>query len=230
MTPAKTRREQQVETRDALLRSAARLFRERGLEGTSVEEIAADAGFTKGAFYANFKSKEELFLTMLDEKFSAEIERMDEALAGTGDPGEEARHAAAEFGEYVFADSEWPVLYFQFAAQAARDEDFRQELATRRRAMRERMVKVLERWSADFPAEPPIPLEDLAAITDVMATGYIVERTIDPKIREELLPMMMGIFFLGCQAMSVGWVPPPKKGQAGSAPEAAASRNSGAGR
>jgi AcrR family transcriptional regulator len=230
MSSVGTRKEQQAATRDALLHSAARLFRERGLEGTSVEEIAAEAGFTKGAFYANFRSKEELFLTMLDEKFGEEIERIDRALSGHGDPGEEARHAAADFGRYVFADSEWPVLYFQFAAQAARDEDFREELATRCRTMRERMVKILERWSADFPADPPIPLEDLAAMTDLMGTGYIVEHTIDPEIREELLPMMMGIFFLGCQAMAVGWVPPPKAGQDESAPEAAASRSRGAGR
>jgi AcrR family transcriptional regulator len=225
----RTRKEQQAATREALLRSAARLVRERGLDGTSVEEIAADAGFTKGAFYANFKSKEELFLTMLDENFGAEIDRMDEALSGRGDPGEEARQAAEEFTRYL-KDPEWPLLYFQFAAQAARDEDFRQELATRCRAMRERMVRVLERWSADFPVEPPVPLKDLAAITDVMATGFIAERTVDPDIPEELFPTMMGIFFLGCQAMAVGWVPPPKEGQAGSEPEVAASRSSGAGR
>jgi len=227
----KVRKEQQAKTREALLRSAARLVRERGLDGTSVEGIAADAGFTKGAFYANFKSKEELFLTMLDENFAAEIDRMDQALSGRGDPGEEARQAAEEFTRYL-ADPEWPLLYFQFAAQAARDEDFRQELATRCRAMRARMVEILRRWSADFPAEPPVPLDDLAAMTDIMATGYIAEHTIDPEIREELLPTMMGIFFLGCQAMAVGWQPPPKvsERQAGSPPEAAASRSSGAGR
>jgi AcrR family transcriptional regulator len=225
----RTRKQQQTETREALLRSAARLIRERGMDGASIEEIAADAGYTKGAFYANFKSKEELFLTMLDENFGAEIDRMDEALSGRGDPGEEVRHAAEEFTRYL-ADPEWPLLYFQFAAQAARDEDFRQELATRCRAMRGRMEKVLERWSADFAAEPPIPLKDLATITDIMATGYIAERTTDPEIREELLPTMMGLFFLGCQAAAVGWEPPPKEGQEGSVPEAAASRNSGAGR
>jgi hypothetical protein len=136
---------------------------------------------------------------------------MDKALAGTGDPGEEARQAARDFTEYVFADPEWTVLYFQFAAHASRDEDFREELATRNRAMRERMVEVFRRWSEDFPAEPPIPLEDLAAMTDFMATGFLSERTIDPEIREELLPTMMGIFFLGAQAMAVGWQPPPKR-------------------
>jgi AcrR family transcriptional regulator len=206
-----TRKERQADTRTSLLRSAARLFTKRGMEGTSVEEIAADAGYTKGAFYANFKSKEELFLTMLDEHFAAEIERMDRALSGSGDPGEEARHAAADFTDYVFADSEWPILYFQFAAHAARDEEFRAELATRTRAMREKMAEILRRWSADFPTEPPLPVEDLSAMVDFMGTGFVIERTVDPDIPEELFATMMGIFFLGCQAMAVGWQPPPKE-------------------
>ena len=210
------RKERQAETRTALIASAAELFRERGLEATSIEEIASNAGYTKGAFYANFKSKEELFLTIVDEKFGGEIERMDRILSGSGDPDEEARHAAADFAGYVFSDPEWPSLYFQFAAQAARDEDFRQELATRCRTMRARMTEIYRRWSATFPPGPPVPLEDLATMTDVMATGFVTERTIDPEIREDLLPTMMGIFFLGCQAMAVGWQPPPWDSSAGS--------------
>jgi AcrR family transcriptional regulator len=204
-----TRKERQVDTRISLLRSAARLFSKRGMEGTSVEEIAAEAGYTKGAFYANFKSKEELFLTMLDEHFAAEIERMDRALAGSGDPGEEARHAAAAFTDYVFADSEWPVLYFQFAAQAARDEEFREELATRSQAMRAKMVEILRRWSAG-EKEPPLPLEDLSAMIDFMASGFILERTVDPDIPEEMFATMMGVFVLGVRAMAEGWEPPPR--------------------
>jgi AcrR family transcriptional regulator len=204
-----TRKERQADTRTSLLRSAAALFSKRGMEGTSVEEIAAEAGYTKGAFYANFKSKEELFLTMLDEHFAAEIERMDRALAGSGDPGEEARHAATAFTQYVFADSEWPTLYFQFAAQAARDEEFREELATRSRAMRAKMVEILRRWSAG-EKEPPLPLEDLSAMIDFMASGFILERTVDPDIPEEMFATMMGVFVLGVRAMAEGWEPPPR--------------------
>lgn len=205
------RKERQAETRTSLLRSAAHLFCKRGMEGTSVEEISSDAGYTKGAFYANFKSKEELFLAMLDEKFGAEIERMDRALAGSGDFDEEARHAAAVFTDYVFADSEWPTLYFQFAAQAARDEDFRQELVTRIHAMRAKMAEIFRRWGEDFPAEPPIPLEDIAAMTDFMGTGFVVERTVDPDVPDEIFATMIGIFLLGLQAAAVGWQPPARE-------------------
>jgi AcrR family transcriptional regulator len=202
------RKQKQARTRASLMRSAARLFCRRGLEGSSVEEIAADAGYTKGAFYANFRSKEELFLTMLDQHFAEELERMDRALSGEGDPQQEARDAAADFVRYIFQDSEWPPLYFQFAAQAARDPEFRQELSTRARAMRAKMVEVFRRWSAEFPEEPPLPLEDLAAMVDFMASGFILERTIDPDLPEELYATMTGVFFLGVQALAAGWQPP----------------------
>jgi AcrR family transcriptional regulator len=201
-----TRLEKQERTRDALLRSSSKLFCRRGLEGTSIDDVAADAGYTKGAFYANFKSKEELFLVMLDEKFSAELERIDSALAGTGDADEEARTAAAEYIHFA-SDDEWPRLYFEFAAHAARNEEFREELATRQRAMRERLVTVYERWSKDFPAEPPLPLADIAAMTFFMADGFLTDRLIDPELSEELYAKMLGVFFKGLQAMALGWEP-----------------------
>ena len=78
-----TRREKQQRTRGSLLKAAARLFCRHGLEGTSVDQIAQAAGYTKGAFYANFKSKEELFLVMLDERFSSELGRIDHNFSDT---------------------------------------------------------------------------------------------------------------------------------------------------
>ena len=72
-TEALTRREKQQRTRKSLLHAATQIFCQRGLEGASIDEVAQAAGYTKGAFYANFKSKEELFLVMLDERFSEEL-------------------------------------------------------------------------------------------------------------------------------------------------------------
>jgi AcrR family transcriptional regulator len=204
--PGLSRTEKQEGTRRALLEAASRLFCGRGLEGTSIDEIAAAAGYTKGAFYANFSSKEELFLVMLDEKFSQELERLDRTLAGTDDPDQEARTAAAEYIHFASND-EWPRLYFQFAAHAARNEEFRQEFATRQRAMRDRLGTVYERWARDFPADPPLPLPDIAAMTYFMADGFLVDRLIEPGLSEDLYPAMLAVFFRGLQAMALGWEP-----------------------
>ena len=81
--PRLTRKEKQAHTRECLMQSAARVFTRRGLQQASIDEVAEDAGFTKGAFYANFKSKEELFLVMLDDRFAEALERLERMLAGT---------------------------------------------------------------------------------------------------------------------------------------------------
>jgi AcrR family transcriptional regulator len=210
MPRRRTRKEQQAHTRSCLMSSAAKVFARRGLQQASIDEVAEDAGFTKGAFYANFKSKEELFLVMLDEKFAAEIERVDRILAGRDEPGEEARQATEDFIRFVNADPEWPRLSFEFTAYAARNDEFRQELATRNRALQRKLAEVYRRWSADFPFDPPIPIEDVSTITFCMTKGFVAEQLIEPELREEMAGTMMAIFFLGMQAAAAGWQPPPK--------------------
>ena len=210
MSPALTRKQKQEKTRSALLESATKIFCRRGLANTSIDDVAEEAGYTKGAFYANFKSKEELFLVMLDEKFAAEIERVDRILAGGDEPGEEAREATVDFIRFVNADPEWPRLSFEFTAYAARNDEFRQELATRNRALQRKLAEVYRRWSADFPFDPPIPIEDISTITFCMTKGFVAEQLIEPELREELAGTMMAIFFLGMQAAAAGWQPPPK--------------------
>lgn len=65
-----TRREQQEHTRRSLVEAAARIFGERGFAGASIEEIVAEAGFTRGAFYANFRTKHELLDAVLEQRDS----------------------------------------------------------------------------------------------------------------------------------------------------------------
>jgi AcrR family transcriptional regulator len=202
-----TRRQKQAETRKSLLRSAAKAFCRKGLEGASVEEVAQEAGYTKGAFYANFKSKEELFLVMLDERFSEQLDRIDSLLGGEEEPGEEARHAAQDFIRSFRGEEDWKRLYFEFVAYAMRNDEFRQELATRHRALRARLAEIYRRWAAGFPTEPPIPFEDIAAMTDFMSDGFLLDRMVDPELDEELYATMLAIFFRGLQATAVGWEP-----------------------
>jgi len=199
--PVLTRREKQQRTRKSLLRAATEMFCKRGLDGASVDEVAQAAGYTKGAFYANFKSKEELFLVMLDERFAEEIERLDRLLAGTDEPQEEAVAAAADFIRFA-TDQEWQRLSFQFLAYAARNEEFRQELATRQKAMRERMASVFTRWKQSFGADFALPIEDITAMTFFMADGFLAGRIIEPDLSEELYTTMVAVFLRGLQAMT----------------------------
>src|SRR5947207_2034609 len=101
-----------VHTRTCLMASAAKVFTSRGLQQASIDEVAEDAGYTKGAFYANFKNKEELFLAMLDERFTERIEQIESVIAGEGTAAERARRAGDEFTHMIVADPEWQRLFF----------------------------------------------------------------------------------------------------------------------
>jgi len=198
---ALTRREKQQRTRQSLIKAASEMFCRHGLDGASIDDVAQAAGYTKGAFYANFKSKEELFLVMLDERFSEELERLDELLAGTHEPQEEAAAAAADFISFA-TDEAWQRLSVQFLAYAARNDEFRQELATRQQAMRDRMAKVLTRWKEGIGADFPLPVSDITAMTFFMADGFLAGRVIEPELRDELYTTMVGVFLRGLQALA----------------------------
>ena len=90
------KREQSDENRDALLATASRLFRERGIDGVGVAEIAREAGLTHGALYAHFRSKDEL----ASEAFARGL-----ALSREAFRGESARrkHSVSEYLDYLLS-------------------------------------------------------------------------------------------------------------------------------
>ncbi|MDE3070265.1 MAG: TetR/AcrR family transcriptional regulator [Acidobacteriota bacterium] len=197
---AMTRRESQAMTRAALLRAAARAISRHGLHGASIDRIAEEAGYTKGAFYANFSSKEELLLVMLDERFGANLKRLDATLAGIGEPAVEAREASEEFMLNVESDPEWPRIYQELAAHAARNEAFRLELAARQRAMRARVARIYARWAAAVGVEEVLPSDDVAAMTSFMASGFVLERIVEPDLDHALYTSMLEVFLRGLMA------------------------------
>jgi AcrR family transcriptional regulator len=225
MSPALTRKEKQAKTRSALLSSAAKLICRKGIADASIDDVATDAGYTKGAFYANFKSKEELFLVMLDQRYADELERLEAGLPGEGAPAEEVRASAEDFIRFVWSDPQWPKLYFEFVAYAARNPEFRQELATRDRAMREGIAEIIRNWAADLPGEPPFPYEDLAMMLFCMADGFLMAQLKEPELGEELYGTMVTTFFRGVGAAALGL-----DLEAIAEAQAAKSRKAGAGR
>jgi AcrR family transcriptional regulator len=204
MSPALTRKEKQAKTRSALLSSAAKLICRKGITEASIDDVATDAGYTKGAFYANFKSKEEMFLVMLDEAYAEELERLEAHLPGEGAPAEEVRASAEDFIRFVRSDPEWPRLYFEFVVYAARNPEFREELATRNRAMRERIADVIRNWSAGFSAESPFPFEDIAAMLFCMADGFLIQQLVEPETDADLYGTMNATLFKGIAASALG--------------------------
>ena len=201
--PGVSRRERHARTREELIAAAGAVFARRGLERASIDEIAAEAGYTKGAFYSSFRSKEDLFLAIVDERFEAEVDRLDAVLVpGGDDPQGQARQAAVDVVRTVGADPDWARLFFEFTLRASRDAEFREHLAARYETLRERLAAIYSRWAEDFPGEPPVAFEEIATMTYCMANGFLLEQLIEPELSDELNGTMFAIFFRGLQAMA----------------------------
>jgi AcrR family transcriptional regulator len=196
-----TRKERQEHTRARLMSSAARVAARRGLEGASLDEVAEEAGYTKGAVYANFAGKEDLFLAMLDARFADRLAELDRVLAVDAPPEEQARRAARDFIAAIESEPEWERLFFEFAVYASRNEGFRRELVARYRALRERIAELLDQRARELGIEPAVPPDQLATMTFAMANGIARERLLEPEaVPDELYPTMMATFFAGLRA------------------------------
>jgi AcrR family transcriptional regulator len=199
-----TRKEQQANTRARLLEAAGKVFARRGLHQASIDDVAEEAGFTKGAFYANFASKEDLFLAMLDQRFVERLEELERATAGDEAPEEQARQAGSDFSRAIGADPEWERLFFEFAAHAGRNEDFRRELVKRYRILRGRIEELYRHRIERDPEmhESPVPLDKLALMSFAMVNGMALEKMLEPDLVDgELYGTMLMIFFTGLRTL-----------------------------
>jgi AcrR family transcriptional regulator len=198
MTERLTRKQRQERTRSCLLDAAGRVFARRGLAQASVDEVAADAGFTKGAVYANFGSKEELFLAMLDAKFADRLAEMDRALSTDEPPETQARVAGRDFIDSLNLDPEWARLFIEAGLYASRDEAFREKLIAHYTAMRERMTEILRVRAQAGGFDPGVPFEQVATMVFAMANGVAFERLVEPgNVPDDLFSSMLELFTLG---------------------------------
>src|SRR5579883_130645 len=84
--PPNKHQQKTAATRHALLAAARRIFARDGFEACRIEDIAAAAGYTRGAFYAHFRAKEDLFFAIFEQEARRRIEQMRALLEGAADP------------------------------------------------------------------------------------------------------------------------------------------------
>src|SRR5258708_36673678 len=132
------------DTREKLFEAAARVFEEQGIGGVSIEAIAATAGFSRGAFYSNFASKEELIIAMLEDHVEQSIRRCLELLARYKNPADfiDAFRNMDRTRQDPLGRS--PLLHMEMILFVARAEKRRPELAKRLRAPRQPVTEILE--------------------------------------------------------------------------------------
>jgi AcrR family transcriptional regulator len=177
-----TRKEKQAETRQRLLDAAERVFLRRGLQGSSVEEIAAEAGFTRGAFYSNFKSKDELFVELLQDRVYRQYAQLaEEAQKQPGTPRERLRSGAERLSD-LQKDSQgsWLFrLWLECLTQAARDEEFRKLAATFWSGNRALVAGQVDATFKEVGRKPPLPPDRIATAMIALDVGLAVQHLVD---------------------------------------------------
>ena len=171
-----SRAESRAATRSALLDAGERVFVERGFAGASVEAIAEAAGYTRGAFYSNFGSREELFAELLQQRVYARYAEMAESSvpASLREVGEElARIQDEPGGQWLFR------LWLELLAHAGRDERFR-EIAAGFWSGNRKLTAA--RIAATYEGrEPPADPERLASAMIALDIGLALQHFVDPK-------------------------------------------------
>lgn len=178
-----SRQEKQAETRTRLMDAAERVFLRRGLQGSSVEEIVAEAGFTRGAFYSNFKSKDELFVELLQNRvYRRYAEMADEAQEQPGTPRERLRWGIERVrdvqkpkgGNVLFR------LWLECLTQAARDKEFRKLAATFWSGNRGVLTEQTKSTFNEIGRKPPLPPKQIATAMIALDVGLAVQHLVDP--------------------------------------------------
>jgi len=168
-------------TRDKLFEAAARVFEADGIGGASIEAIAAAAGFTRGAFYSNFKSKDELIIAMLEDHVEQSIRRTHDLLA---------RHKSlADFIDALKTMDRSqqdplgrsPLLHMEMILFVARAEKRRPELAKRLRARRKLITDILETTAKNSGPNTILNPTWAGSVVLALEDGFRLHRLIDPE-------------------------------------------------
>jgi AcrR family transcriptional regulator len=201
MTSQRSRRRPRAETRNQLLDGAARVFARRGLHGTSVEEVSEEAGFSRGALYSNFKSKEDLFLALWEERIERRRRELRNVMENSDDPGADVGAVAADVVEVFRREREWFLLYFEFALYAARDASFLPRFQIVREQGLAELGKGLAAGLKRAGIESSLSSDDLALAVKALSYGIALERLVDEDaVPDALLGRVLQLLFRGLRA------------------------------
>ena len=189
-----SRDESKARTREDLIEAAIRVFARRGFHGATVDDVAAEAGYTTGAVYSNFAGKEDLFMAGFEHEVARHIAEVSAAVADAGEPAARSEAAARQWMEFLAANPDRFLLFLEYMAYALRDERLRGDFKARFGAFRAATARML----ADARQPLPLPAERMAVIANALTYGIAIERLAEPgAVPDELFGEALGLLLGG---------------------------------
>lgn len=176
-TPRKrlSREESQAQTRTRLIETARQLFVEHGYGGTSIRDIADGAGYSQGAFYSNFASKEDVLLELLKGHMEAEGAQLSQVMESGGRTPEQIFAELESWAATLNADASWSMLSIELQLHANRSPTFAAKYQTVWEAHRARLGGVVGKLFATLGRTPPAEPEELAAAFMALTHGLALQ-------------------------------------------------------
>jgi AcrR family transcriptional regulator len=191
-----TREQSRANTRDRLLAAARSVFARRGFHGASVDEIAAEAGFSTGALYSNFDGKEDLFLVLMEREIDEHAREIAEAVRERASIAERATGGARQWMTMIDREPELLLLFMEFWAYGVRDPQVRPKVAERFAQMRQVLTQLIADGVREFDLELALPAEQLAVAIDALADGIARQKLADPQaVPDELMGRVLSLLF-----------------------------------
>jgi AcrR family transcriptional regulator len=189
-----TREESRAQTRERLLDAALAVFSKDGLEAASIEEVAEAAGYSRGAFYSNFESKDDLLCAVLDREIQREGQEF-EAIV-TAIPPAELIGKLREYYVEMGRDEASCALWLGLQLYSLRNAAIRPRVAELMRKKREHVIEQARRVYASIGKEPPGSVETVAFGLISIAQGLSLMRMLDPEaVSAEALPKSLETLF-----------------------------------
>ena len=196
-------------TRARFLQAAEKIFARDGFDAAKLEEIAADAGYTRGAFYANFDTKEDLFLALLEQEISSRIANLRKHIAHYESPSDKLG-ALRDFWLDMCLDRRWSLLALEFKLFAVRHPEVKTRLVTMHRRLVSSGVDLLQQIMDALGRKLPASAHAVGIAFFVLSSGLTMEHMLDRTVMSEdtvrtLLLTFFDAMMAGGHGAAVAW-------------------------
>jgi AcrR family transcriptional regulator len=175
-----SRAEQNERNRGLVLAAARRVFLARGYHAATLDEIADEAGFSRGVVQSRFGNKADLFLALLEERIderAAQNAQLAEGLTGAEGMRVVREHAARRNR----AELDWGLLLIEFRVHAARDPELNARYAAAHARTRQGLARVITALYQRAGQLPPLPPDQMAQLVLTVEAGIRLEQAADPE-------------------------------------------------
>lgn len=170
-----TREESQQRTRDRLLDAARAEIARKGASA-SVRDIAEAAGYSQGALYANYRSKELLFLDLLRSHMTRELQELDRLIEAVEARPDGAMAGVEAWLNQMNSDRDWSMLSMELQMHARREKSFGAAYEKVIAEHRAALGRLVERLFGSVGRKPPAAPEDVASALMALAHGLALQR------------------------------------------------------